>query len=181
MYSEIVKSEAFILWCQGISSRRIAEHLRERPDCEKISKSTIDGWASEPDARGRTWEDKKVEYMALVEVNQQGAIVKQHIDIIAETEKIKEDLLDKIKPGGGLIFKTRDAAIYAFLAVAKYQDHVKDKKKRITIEEQVTLFIEAMNEITEVKEVLSRHWPEIDRRFQEKAAALQREKKRGGD
>ncbi|HOW82569.1 MAG TPA: hypothetical protein PK573_08420 [Spirochaetota bacterium] len=178
-YSDIVKNEAFLYYCQGIPSRKIAEILRNRPDCENISHSTIDTWAKEADQKGRTWDDRKAEYLAVVEKHQAGAVVRQHLDIIQETENLKETLLNDIK--GRLDFKTKDAAVYAFLAVAKYQDRIKDKRQRITIEEQVTLFIEAMNEIPTVRDVLSQYWQEIDHIFQAKANQLQREKKRDRD
>jgi len=179
-YSDIVKNEAFLYYCQGIPSRQIAEILRNRPGCENISHSTIDAWAKEADQKGRTWDDRKAEYLAVVEKHQAGAVVRQHLDIIEETENMKKEILDDLR-GGDLGFKTKDAAYYSFLAIAKYQDRIKDQKKRITIEEQVALFLAAMNEIPAVHDVIEQYWPEIDTIFQAKANQLQREKKRDRD
>jgi len=177
-YSEFIKSEAFMLYCQGISTRQIADIIKIRPGCDKISHSTIDSWAKSPDRTGLTWEDKKHEYLAIVEQTQKGVIVNQQKDIIQRTDEIKEKLLTEID-GENLSFKTKDAAIYSLLSILKYQDKIKDQKKRITVEEQVTLFIEAMSDIPEVNEVLSKYWDEIHKRFQEKARDLQRDKQHG--
>jgi len=179
-YSEITKSEAFMLYCQGISFRQIADILKTHPGCGSITHSTIKKWSEIPDIKGQTWEDRKSEYLAVVQQTEKGTVVKQHKDIITRTNDIKDNLLKDIE-AGSLTFKTKDAAIYSFLAIQKYQDKVTDQKKRITIEEQVTLFIEAMNEIPAVSEVLSNHWDEINKRFQDKARALQSKKKHGRD
>lgn len=178
MYDNFVKSEAFVFFCQGLSLRKIADILREKPGCEKITHGTVKKWAETPDPGGRTWEERKREYLAIVETTERESVVRQHKNILEETEGIIEDVIEEIKKGK-LSFKTKDAAIYALRSLVDWRERVTDKEKRVKIEDQVQLFIEAMHEIPEVSDVLSKHRDEIYRRFQKKALEMARSRRHG--
>jgi|GEM_PF-1821269 len=178
MYNDMVKAEAFTYYSRGISFRKIAEILKNHPDCETLTHSTIKKWSETPDFKGRLWEDRKRDLDLQIEEGQDSMIIKTKVDVIKETEEIMSDVIEDIKTGT-LEFKTKDAAIYAFNAIAKYNKQLKDENKRINIEDQVTLLMDAMNEVPEVAEVLSKHWGDVDKIFQKKALGLAKDKRLG--
>ncbi len=175
MYDGNTKSQAFLLFCQGHSFRRIAEILRVHPGCETLTHGTVKSWAETPDEAGHTWSERRREYAALARAGEATAVARTQQEIIAETSAILDEILGEIRDGG-LEFKTKDAAVYAFKALAEWQERVLDKGRRISIEDQVSLMLEAMYEIGEVAEVLSKHEKAIMAAFQEKAAAVIKEK-----
>jgi hypothetical protein len=170
-YSDLDKSQAFILFASGSSYRKIADIMRTHPGCEKITHTTIRDWAETPDTSGKTWEDRKRETDALVKESETSAVVRQSRDIIQEIDSIIGDIVTDIK-GKGLEFKTQDAAVYALKTLLEYQDKIKDKRKRVSIEDQVRCLIDAMHEIPEVKEVIQKNWKDIYARFEAKAREL---------
>ncbi len=176
MYDDITKSQAFVLFCQGVSFRKIAEVLSTHPGCEKITHSTIKSWSEVPDGNGRTWEDRKTECLALTDKIEKNVIVRNRAEILKETDTVLNSILDEIR-GKNLEFKTKDAAIYAFKALAEWSEKIKDKEKRISIEDQVTMLLDAMNEIPEVAEALSKHWTEINEKFQKLAREMLKKKR----
>ncbi len=176
MYSDLDKSEAFLLFCNGFSYRKIAEILSSRLGCESISHSTIKNWAETPDSSGTTWEERKNDYHIIVRDCEKNSVIKQKIDIMEKTDNIIEKVLKEMED---LKFKTLDSGIYAFTKIYEFQQKIKDRTKRIAIEEQVRLLIDSMNENAEVKAVLEKHWCDIYKRFQEKAISLMKEKTRG--
>ncbi len=178
MYNDMVKAEAFTYYSRGMSFRKIAEVLKNHPGCEKLTHSTIKKWSETPDFQGRLWEDRKRELDIQISESQDSMIVKKKVDVIAETDEIIAGIINDIK-SGALEFKTKDAAIYSFKTIAAYNKQLKDENKRINIEDQVTLLIEAMNEVPEVGEVLSKHWGSVDKIFQQKALALAKDKRLG--
>lgn len=177
-YSDLDKSHAFILYSSGLSYRRLADIMRARPGCEKITHTTIRDWAETPDASGQTWDDRKREVNALVKAGEDASVVRIRRDIIEDTGSIIDDIVDELK-SKKLEFKTRDAAVYALKTMLEYQDKVKDKRKRVSIEDQVRCLIDAMHEITEVHDVIERNWSDIYRRFEMKARELLARKSNG--
>ncbi|HNX59298.1 MAG TPA: hypothetical protein PKK43_09365, partial [Spirochaetota bacterium] len=128
-------------------------------------------WAETPDESGRTWDDRKRETDVLVKESENTTIVRRNRDIIAEIDVLTDDIMTELK-GKGLEFKTRDAAVYALKTLLEYQDKVKDKRKRVSIEDKVRCLLDAMYEIPEVKEVIQKNWSDIYGRFERKATDL---------
>ncbi len=175
MYSDIVKSEAFILFCQGLSFRKIAEVLQSHPGCESLTHATIKKWAETPDMHGQTWSNRKSTVTRNIQVLEETSIARQHKDVLTRTEDIKDKILTDLE-GNRLQFKTKAEAVYAFLAIEKWQKHIKDETKRITIEDQVSMLFDAMQEIPDVANALSKHWEDIYARFEAKAKQMLKDK-----
>lgn len=175
MYSDIVKSEAFVLFCQGLSYRKIAEILQANPGCEKITHTTIKKWAETPDMQGKTWIDRRSTVMMQLQKIEEASVARQHKDVILRTEEIKDKILAELE-SDSLQFKTKAEAVYAFLAIEKWQKNIKDESKRITIEDQVSMLFDAMQEIPEVAQAIQRHWEDIYTRFQAKAKLMLKDK-----
>lgn len=178
MYSDLTKAEAFTLYCSGLSFRKIADILKNHPGCEKITHSTVKKWSETPNLKGATWDDRKLALQEQIEQNQNDLIVKQKVDVVKETDGIIADIIADLQ-AGELKFKTKDAAVYALKTIAEYNKKLKDETKRVNIEDQVTLLLEAMNDIPEVGEVLSKHWNDVYNIFQKKAKALEKDKRLG--
>jgi hypothetical protein len=140
------------------------------PGCDTLTHGTVKSWAETPDEAGHTWSERRREYAALARAGEATAVARTQQEIIAETSAILDDVLAEIRTSG-LEFKTKAEAMYAFKALKEWQDKAIDKEKQITIEDQVTLMLEAMYEIPEVSEVLSKHEKAINKLFQEKAIA----------
>ena len=170
-YSDIDKSDAFVLFCSGHSFHRIAEIMRVRPNCASISPNTIKSWSEQPDDKGRTWIDRKSEVDALVEVNENTTAARIKTNLVGEIEAVQAKVLEEITDGS-LKFKTKDAAIYSFKSLGEWCDKIKERNKRIGVENQVQIMFESMNEIPEVKEVLSKHWKPIMNIFEYKAREI---------
>ena len=175
MYSDVIKSEAFVLYCQGLSYRKIAEILQSNPGCESITHSTIRKWAETPDMQGQTWADRRSKVTQYLQKLEETSVVRQHKDVILRTEEIKDKILKELE-SDNLQFKTKAEAVYAFLAIEKWQKHIKDESKRITIEDQVSMLFDAMQEIPEVAKALTEHWEDIYARFQAKAKKMLKDK-----
>lgn len=171
MYSDITKSQAFLLYCNGVSFRQIAETLKTHPGCESITHSTVKKWSETPDDKGLTWADRKSEYMAVVAKTEKDIVIRTRTDVLIETDKILNSILTEIG-GESLEFKTKDAAIYAFRSLADWSEKIRDKDKRISMEDQVTLIFDAMREIPAVAKVLEENWTQINVIWQKKAKEL---------
>ena len=176
MYDDIAKSQAFLLFCNGVSFRRIAEILSTHPGCDSITHSTVKKWSETPDKNSLTWTERKAEYSAVVAKSEKDIVIRNRADMLNETDNILNSILTELKEKK-LEFKTKDAAVYAFKALAEWSEKIKDKEKRISIEDQVTLLLDAMNEIPEVAEVLSKHWTEINTKFQQLAREMLKKKR----
>ncbi|MEJ5361114.1 MAG: hypothetical protein WHV26_03540 [Spirochaetota bacterium] len=175
MYSDIIKSEAFVLYCQGLSYRKIAEILQANPGCETITHTTIKKWAETPDISGHTWIDRRNKVTSHLQKLEEASVVRQHKDVILRTEEIKDKILSELE-SNNLQFKTKAEAVYAFLAIEKWQKHIKDEHKRVTIEDQVSMLFDAMQEIPEVAQAIQKHWEDIYARFQAKAKKMLKDK-----
>ncbi|TAL31572.1 MAG: hypothetical protein EPN93_17405 [Spirochaetes bacterium] len=175
MYDAMTISQAFMLYCQGHSFRKIAEMLKSHPGCETLTHGTVKGWAEKKDETGLTWEDRRRDYTALMRAGEKQAVVRTQEQVIEETSSILNEIIDEIR-SGDLEFKTKDAAVYALKALSEWQQKIVDKGKRVTVEEQMDILFEVMYEITEVSQVLLKHQEAILRKFQERTAERLREK-----
>lgn len=175
MYNDIIKSNAYLLYAQGHSFRAIAEMLRTHPGCEKLTHNTIKSWAETPDENGLTWDDRKKEIAALMRKNEKDIVVKTQAELLESSQKALSAIMDDILYSS-LDFKTKDAAVYAFKALAEWQGKVIADGKQITIEDQVEILFDAMYDIPEAAFVLSKHKKAIMDAW--KLKALARLKKR---
>lgn len=174
-YDDITKSNAYLLFAQGRSFRAIADMLRTHPGCEKLTHNTVKQWAETPDENGLTWGDRKKDVTAFIRKNETAAVIKTQQEVLNTAHKVLSDLIEEISTGD-LEFKTKDAAIYAFKALAEWQERIIDKEKRISVEEQVEILFESMHEIPEVSGVLSKHEKAIMDKWQNKALARLKKK-----
>jgi transposase len=174
-YNDVIKSNAFVLFSQGYSYRAIAEMMRTNPGCEKLTHGTVKSWAETPDEKGHTWNERKQEVIALMRKKESDIAVKSQAELLESSQKALTTIMDEIL-SGALEFKTKDAAVYAFKALAEWQGRVIAEGKQITIEEQVEILFESMYEIPEVASVLSSHEKRIMESW--KVKALERLKKK---
>jgi transposase len=174
-YNDITKSNAYLLYAQGHSFRAIADMLRTHPGCERLTHNTIKSWAETKDENGLSWDDRKKEVTALMRKSESAVVVKTQQEIMETARTVLSGVIEEISTGG-LKFKTKDAAIYGFKALAEWLERVVDKEKRISIEEQVEILWESMHEIPEVSEVLSKHEKALMDKWQSKALARLKKK-----
>ncbi|MBN2435595.1 MAG: hypothetical protein JXK07_10060 [Spirochaetes bacterium] len=179
MYSDTVKSEAFLLFCQGHSFSRIAEILSStRTGCEKIKHSTVSKWSQTPDFSGKTWTDRKREYQQLQNEAEGQAVATRHKSILDATENMITGVISDIE-SNSLEFKTKDAAIYAYRTLADFREKIKDKEKTVAIEDQVSLLLESFKEDEVIGPLLSERWDSIYRTFADKVEKLSMSKRHG--
>jgi len=165
-----------MLYAQGHSFRQIADMLKTHPGCEKLTHNTVKSWALEKDSNGSTWEDRKKEITALIHKNEREIVAKTKAELIEASQKVLSSVMDEIL-SGGLEFKTKDAAMYAFKALSEWQEKVIAVGKQITMEEQVEILFSAMYEIPEVAAVLSKHEKTIMEIWKAKAMDKLKEKR----
>lgn len=169
-YNDITKSNAYLLYVQGHSFRAIADMLRTHPGCEKLTHNTVKSWAESQDENGLTWDDRKKEITVLMRKKESDVAVKTQTELLESSQKALSMMMDDIL-SSALEFKTKDAAVYAYKALAEWQERVVDKGKQIKIEDQVEILFDAMNEIPEVAAVLSKHEKAIMEAWKVKAMA----------
>ena len=157
-YSQIVKNEAFLLYCLGYSLEGVVRKLIEShpKECNTLNRSTLQGWS----AKGR-WENRRLEEQKRIEKDQT-----QDASLLIRTarEKIQDmvpGMLDEIKDMG---FSSKEGGVYAVNALLKsYREFSGESNPPILIqgEEEVILFLEVLNSIPEIKMLIEKYKPVI--------------------
>lgn len=172
-YSDNIKSKAFMLYAQGFSFAEIAARLKGEEGASKLTKGAIRRWAEKPDDLGRTWKDRKRDISLLVQESETEAAVRQRKELVKDSGNILSEIMDEIR-SGSLEFKTKDAAIYAFKALADWQAKTLDKDSKagdMGALGVIQTMLEIFAEVPDVRAAVQLHWPHIEREIKKRILA----------
>lgn len=168
-YSPIIQLEAENLFLRGMNLNQIVETLKKK--YPKINYATVTKWATKPDKSGKTWEDRKMEIIASArQISHNSA--KNRYAIMKEKALIIQEGLEKTLLSKNLEVKSPEGAIYAWKTLNDFIINIEQKYEYTKTPKEIVMeFLEILNSIPQIKEVLKKHWnlveDELRRRIEE--------------
>lgn len=162
-YQDSVKIRAYALFIQGKSYEETARILAKDFQIT-ITPNTIKNWAEKKDSRGGTWIDYRTDTRAVamqtVEVVEKNRLIK----IRDKADTLQEKLYNQLTAENAPKVGSSEGGLYAWKAVAEFLIKLDQKSQEdVSIVAVVQMMLEIFAEVPEVRKVIQKHWPAIEK------------------
>ncbi len=162
-YSDLIKEQAFSLFCIGYSFAKIAKKLKieNKKECKNINSKTVKTWAKRFD-----WENEREKGKKSAIENRKQSIVNLITQVAKQTEKQIIKCLEEIDKKE---FSSKEGGIYATIALLNKHLELAGKNVIINInnKEDVALLLTAMQSIPELNNAIEKHKSVIGKKLKE--------------
>jgi len=162
-YSDSVKIRAYALFIQGVTYEETAR-LLSKDFKIKITPNTIKNWAEKKDSHGGTWIDYRTETRAVAMQTVEAAEKNRIVAIRDKAETLTEKIFDQLVGDAAPKISSMDGGSYAFKSLADFMLKLDQKTQQdMSVVAIIQMMLEIFAEVPEVRKVIHKHWPEIEK------------------
>ncbi len=163
-YTATDKERAFKVFYETGTLSQTVRILKTTDGFQKISKSTLAGWALERNVNGETWYERrgKIEKAHRNAVDE--TLAKDRRQILVEAQAFKERLYSQLPQ---LEAKTLEGAVNAYQSISNFilKQSGEDRSSQETAQEVVQALLLALKNDQEISLILDKRWATIQDNF----------------
>lgn len=162
-YSDSVKIRAYALFIQGISYEETARILAKDFSIT-ITPNTVKNWAEKKDSRGGSWIDYRDDTRVAARQNVEAVEKTRLVQIRDKADTLQEKLYGQLTAENAPKVGSAEGGMYAWKAVAEFLIKLDQRSQEdVSIVIVVQMMLEIFAEVPEVRNVIKKHWPHIEK------------------